>query len=431
VRALRDRLRESLLFLPTIMLLGSIGLGLALIELSKTGVTRHWPRPFFLPPDVANALLSTIAGAMITTAGVVFSILVVSLQLASGQFSPRVLRGFWRDRHAQVLVGLLLSTFAFSVIALTTVTESRTTNYPPYMVPITLLLTLASVAWIVVYFARVSRQQYVGRIMERVVAETRELTSELPYGPRVGMRVGDEVPPPDPARLGTPFVVRAPLDGWVQQISRRAVVAALPPGSVVRLETRIGEYLTRDTAFATIWPVPPVADQLRIARLVAGAAIVGTARTMQQDIDFGLDQLNDIALRALADEGTDLSTAIEAIFRLGSVLRPLLVADLPPQSVRDSHGRVLLTPHELDHAGYVRQAFDQVRRHAAPFPQAMHALVRTLRMLLAAISTMEGRDKARAELDRQLELAVAGSAQEGLLPEDLRQIEAAREQPVP
>jgi uncharacterized membrane protein len=427
VRALRNALQESLLFLPTVMLLGTVGLGVLIIELHNLDITTHWPRPFHLATDVATALLSTIAGAMITTAGVVFSILVVSLQLASGQFSPRVLRGFWRDRHVQVLVGLLMSTFAISVLALTSINR-KTGEYPPYMVSATLLLTLASVASIVIYLDRVSRQQYVGRIMERVVGETRGLIAELPYGKRVGMRVGEAVPPPDLESLGPPFVVRSPGDGWVQQISRRAVVAAAPVDSVIRLEARVGTYTSSDMPIATIWPIPPAADQPRIARLVAEAMIIGTSRTMQQDIDFGVDQLNDIALRGMADEGSDLSTATEAIFRLGSVLRPLLLVDLPPTSVRDAYGRVLLTPVDLDHAGYVRQALDQVRIHAASYPQVQHALVRTLRMLLDAISTMEDRDRARAELERQLDLAVVGSERmDRLLPEDRRRIKAARE----
>ncbi|HEY5987779.1 MAG TPA: DUF2254 family protein, partial [Streptosporangiaceae bacterium] len=107
-RALRERLRESLLFLPVLMLLASGGLALWLGQVDK----RHQARPlawtFTFAPDTASTLLATIAGATITTAGVVFSLLVVSLQLASGQFSPRVLRGFWRDQFGQVLVGLLL-----------------------------------------------------------------------------------------------------------------------------------------------------------------------------------------------------------------------------------------------------------------------------------------------------------------------------------
>src|SRR4029453_7535378 len=116
-RAWRDRARESLLFLPSMMLLGAIVLALILGEVDTTAAA-ELPAVFTFAPSTASTLLSTIAGATITTAGVVFSLLVVSLQLASAQFSPRVLRGFRRDRLAQGFVGVLLSTFAFCVIAL-------------------------------------------------------------------------------------------------------------------------------------------------------------------------------------------------------------------------------------------------------------------------------------------------------------------------
>jgi uncharacterized membrane protein len=92
---------------------------------------------------------------------------------------------------------------------------------------------------------------------------------ELSYGSRVGMRVGDPVPEPDLAELDLQLVVRAPASGWVQQISRRAVVNAVPPGSVVRLGTRVGAFLVRDTPMATIWPAPPGSEHAVIGRLVA------------------------------------------------------------------------------------------------------------------------------------------------------------------
>ena len=99
-RAITDRLRESLLFLPIVLLTGGV-----LLEVAARELDRHlrlgWLDVFAMGPDAAVTLLSTIAGATITTAGVVFSLLVVSLQLASGQFSPRVLRTFWRDRMGQ------------------------------------------------------------------------------------------------------------------------------------------------------------------------------------------------------------------------------------------------------------------------------------------------------------------------------------------
>src|SRR6266498_650658 len=420
LRALGDKLRESLLFLPSLMLLASGAVALLLAQIDETHQSRPLPWTFTFAPGAASTLLGTIAGATITTAGVVFSLLVISLQLASGQFSPRVLRGFWRDRFGQVLVGLLLSTFAFCVLALARL-DPQAERAPALTVMFGLLLALASVVSIVVYLDRISRQQYVGRIMARVAGETLHLVRELPYGPRVGMRVGDAVPAPDVAALGEPLIVRSPGDGWVQQISRRAVIAAAPAGSVVRLETRVGGYLIRGTPLAAIWPRPssPMAGAL-----IGAAIILGPARTMQQDIDFGLRQLNDIALRALSPAVNDPTTAIEVVLRIGSIMRPLVLAELPEQSVRDKAERILLTPFDLDHGEYVKHAFDQLRPYAAAHPHVLMAIVRTLRMLRGACVLANGREEIIAALDQQLELTVACCAPE-MHPEDRARVEGA------
>jgi uncharacterized membrane protein len=422
LRALRDRARESMLFLPTLMLLAAVALALVLAEIDEAYVAKPLPWTFTFAPSTASTLLGTIAGATITTAGVVFALLVVSLQLASGQFSPRVLRGFWRDRFGQVLVGLLLSTFVFCVLAMARL-DPNATHAPALTVTVALLLALASVLAIVVYLDRISRQQYVGRIIARVAGETLSLVGELPYGPRIGMRVGESIPIPDLTGRGEPLVVPAPEDGWVQQISRRAVAASVPPGSVARLETRVGAYLVRGTPLVTIWPSPP--DPERMARVIDDAAVLGPARTMQQDIDFGLRQLNDIALRALSPAINDPTTATEVVLRIGSVMRPLLLAELPAQAVRDPAGRVLLTPCDLDHDEYVAHAFDQLRQYAAPHSHVAMALLRTLRMLRHACRSAGDRATVVAALDRQIERTLAGCRTAGMLTEDLDRIEAA------
>jgi uncharacterized membrane protein len=418
-RALSNRLRESLLFLPAVLLIGAV-----LLEQVVAAIDRHAEAPllqrFQMPPDAAITLFATIAGATITTAGVVFSLLVVTLQLASGQFSPRVLRTFWRDRFGQVLVGLLLASFAFSVLALTGIDTSA--EYAPTLtVACMLLLTFASLITMVAFLNRISRGQYVGRIIERIGAETLSLIAELPYGPQIGMRVGDPVEPPDPATLGPSLVVIGHADGWVQQISRRAVVAAVPPGSVVRLETRVGGYLVRGEPLATVWPRPDAATTARVARLVAEAVIISYSRTMQQDIDFGLRQLNDIGLRALSAAVNDPTTAIEVVLRVASVLRPLLIADLPPQSVRDEQGRVLLTPWDLDHGEYVRHAFDQTRVYGGNHPQVMLAMVRAI-VMLRNVARDVGRTNAVEALHRELELAVQASARAGVADADMARL---------
>jgi uncharacterized membrane protein len=421
VRAIRDRLRESLLFVPAVMLLASVAVAVALAAIDDARRSRPLPWTFSFAPGTASTLLGIIAGATITTAGVVFSLLVVSLQLASGQFSPRVLRGFWRDQFGQVLVGLLLSTFAFCVLALARL-DPAAQQAPALTMMFALLLTLASVIFIVVYLDRISRQQYVGNIVARVAGETLHLIGELPYGPHVGMRVGEAVPAPAMDTMGEPLIVRSPGDGWVQQISRRAVIAAAPAHGIVRLETRVGGYLVRDTPVASIWPRP--ADPAAAAALIRAAVILGPARTMQQDIDFGLRQLNDIALRALSPAVNDPTTAIEVTLRIGSIMRPLILAELPAQSVRDTAGRVLLTPADLDHAEYIGHAFDQLRLYAAAHPQVLMAIARTQRMLRGACQLGGDREEVIAVLDRQLALTVACCSSE-MLPEDRARVQEA------
>jgi uncharacterized membrane protein len=427
LRAVTNRLRESLLFLPMALLLSAI-----VVEELAAAFDRRWRLAglgrFALPPDAAVTLLATIAGATITTAGVVFSLLVVTLQLASGQFSPRVLRTFWRDRFGQVLIGLLLATFTFCVLALTHIDTSAVTA-PPLTLFLSLLLTFASILAIVTYLNRITRQQYVGRIMERIAGETLLLVRDLPYGHRIGVRVGDPIDPPDVAGLGSGLAVRCDRDGWVQQISRRAMLAAIPSGAVIRLETRVGAFLVTGEPLATVWfpdgAQVTEAERGKVTALLREALILGYARTMQQDIDFGLRQLNDIALRALSPAVNDPTTAIEAVLRISSVMRPLVQADLPDQAVRDPNGRILLTPWDLDHREYVTHAFAQLRVYAAPHPQVATALVRALTMLRAAST----HPPASGELDRQLELTIAASAHAAVLPADADVVRAAASSP--
>jgi uncharacterized membrane protein len=266
--------------------------------------------------------------------------------------------------------------------------------------------------------------------MERIAGETLELVRELPYGPRVGVRVGEPVPPPDLAALGDPLVVRSPANGWVQQISRRAVIAAVPPGSVVRLETRVGAFLTAQTPIATIWPQPDEAVATRTAQTIVEAFVVGATRTMQQDIDFGLRQLNDIALRALSPAVNDPTTAIEVILWVGTVLRPLLVAELPAQSVRCRGDRHLLNAWDLDHTEYLAHAFEQVRLYGAPHPQVVKALARSLRMLRVACVTRGDREAVLESLEHELDAALAAAERAGATKADLAAIEAAGRPPV-
>jgi uncharacterized membrane protein len=420
-RSLANRIGESLLIVPALMVLGAIGLELTMVQVDSSLEPGSLPRFLRLSPEASIQLLSTIAGATITTVGVVFSLIVVSMQLASGQFSPRVLRTFFRDRLGKVVVGLLTAVFTYCVLALKALPENLGEDrsaVPHLTVDVAVLLTLVSVLALVLYLHRIARRQYVGGLIATITEETLRRVDELREAGRG--QVAREAP--DVTGLGTPLVVSARDNGWVQQVSVTGLLSSVPPGSVLRLETRVGAFLAKGIPLATIWPRPGQAQT--VARTIQAAVVVGDMRTTHQDVDFGLRQLTDIALRSLSPAVNDPTTAIEVVLRLASILRPLLLMELPPQVQVVENGSTLLRPWDLDHAEYVRHAFDQLRLYAAPHPQVVMALVRSQRMLWEALEDAD-RAEARRELERQLSLTLQGCERAGLLPEDLEMVREA------
>jgi uncharacterized membrane protein len=419
-RAFANRLRESLLFLPALMVVLAALLERWLVQLDRRITADQLPFLLRMSPEATISLLSTIAGATITTVGVVFSLIVVTLQLASGQFSPRTLRFYFRDTMGQLLVGLLASLFAYCVLCLRAVRPAvggQPLEVHDLTVNVAVLLTLVSVMVLVDFLHRLARRQYVGNVIGEITRETLARFPDL----FAGSATASSEEPPDVDRLGACLVVRSHLDGWIQQLSSGGLLAAVPPGSVARLETRVGAYLVRGAPLLTVWPPP--ASPRAVERAALLAVVVGPARTMQQDVDFGLRQLNDIALRALSPAVNDPTTGIEALLNIGSILRPLLLSDLPRRVRRDARGSVLLKPLDLGYSEYVRHAFTQLRHYGASDPFVSRALVRTLRMLMDAVEGA-GRTGGLDELRRQMSLTLEACERAGFPPDEVAAVNA-------
>lgn len=399
VRAGAYAFRESLFLLPAVIVVGGAALAEAVWAIDRS--TPPGNDSLLTPGMSTNAaiwLLSVVAGAMITTAGVVFSLTVVSLQLASSQFSPRVMRSFIRDRLSQCVVGLLVATFVYCVLVLRHLNGAPADPAPPLSMTVAVALTMGTVLLIIAHLNHLAHRLQVGQVVRSIAREGQAVTDTVLA--RGDAEEAVSAPSAAPATEHR-HVVRATRDGWVTQAGSAAILAAVPPGTVVRLDTRTGAYLHDGEALATVWPAParPAVTDRRLHAVVAVSGI----RTMQEDIDFAVRQLVDIGLRALSSAVNDPTTAVEVVLRLGSLLRRLLAADLPPATVRGPGGRVLLRPWELDHTEYVDHAFDQLRRLAPDQPQVAAALLRTLRMLIHHVQDT-GRPQHVDPLRRQLEL---------------------------
>jgi uncharacterized membrane protein len=415
VRAWLVRANQSLFLLPAAIIAGGAALAVA-VDLSSSGIPKSdVPSHLRIGSNAATTLLSTIAGATITTVGVVFSIVVLSVQLASGQFSPRIVRNFFADRRSQFTVGILAATFTYCVLVLFSVSGASSNNdaVPLFAVGIAVVLGITSILAIVAFLNHSARRLYVGNLTERVTRQTLELIE--------AMQSTDDADGSTVAAPTDATVVRARDSGWVQQVSWQALADAVPDGSCIRFEARAGAYVVAGTPLALVWP--STGDEHDLEAAVNNAVIVGSERTMQQDIDFGLRQLSDIALRALSPSINDPHTAIEVVFRHATILRRLLTTTLPPRVYRRADVTVH-RPHELAFEDYVEHGLADIRRFGAEHPSVALVLVRTCTMLVEAAED-EGRPELGAEPRRQLRLVLEGAEHSGWVDDDLVMLRAA------
>lgn len=411
------RFRESLFFLPMlVVVLGAVAAEIAaVVDGAFSG--RPAPLTVQMSSNAATWLLSTVAGATITTAGVVFSLTVVSLQLASSQFSPRVMRSFIRNRLSQLVIGLLVATFVFCVLTLRHISPDADAGAPQVSMTLAIALTLATVVLIIAYLNRLAFGLQVGEVVRSIADEA---THVLTHSTR---EIRAETPAPVPAQPRTPpLTVLASGDGWVTQAPSRHILAAMSPSSTVRLETRTGAYIHRGEVLMSMWPDPP--DRGRVTERLLATVEIADTRTMQQDVDFALRQLVDIALRALSPAVNDPTTATEVVLRLGSLLRDILISPQPPLAVAGADGRTLLRPWILSREEYVEHAFDQIRQAIGNQLHVATAVLRVLRMLTEHVRDSGCGDVVPALQTQEQMLMDAITGNSEVHPRDLARLRA-------
>ena len=418
-----DRLRTSYWFVPSLMLIAAVALSRAAVGLDTQLGERTLVLGWGYPGDSqgASAVLSTIAGSMITIAGVVFSITLVALSLASSQFGPRMLRNFIRDRVNQAALGAFLATFLYCLLVLRTVRHGPEDGFVPHLaVTLGVVLAVASIAMLIFYIHHVATHIQADTLIDAIYAELGSLMDRL-YPQAIGERA-DAGSPEVPLALGTPHgfdqpaaTVYAECDDYLQAVDGEALMAvAAAHDLVVRVERRPGDYALCGARLMSVWPAerlePEMAESLR------ACMVFGAQRTATQDIEFAIDQLVEIAARALSPGINDPFTAIACVDRLGSALARLAQRALPSTLRADQNGRPRIIAAPVSFTDAIDTAFNPIRQCAG------NSAAVTIRLLevLAEIEPLASRSEDRAALRRHA-LMLMRSAETGLAEHDDRE----------
>ena len=377
--------------LPTLLVVTGVVASLGLSEIDKAAGYDLVPQSVVGTATTAQQVLSLLAGAVLNLATVVLSLTLVAVQLAMGQFSPRIVRALQTDRRNQAAIGVFLGTFAYAMLAMRRI-DDQEDQVPGLTVLVAYLLGLACLVGLLVYIHQVSRSLRVGGIIDLVGDETRaQLERRFPPDPNA-QRAADGAPGVQ--------VVYARDSGAVVRIDREALVeAARAADACIELVPMMGDFVPAGAPLARVRGGTVPADAM------LGHVRLERERTHEHDPAFGIRKLVDIAERASADPFDDPTTTVQAIDRLHDCLRLLAHRLLPSGVHTDASDVTRLVVRELQWPGYVRLAFDEVRLVAAQNPQ-------TARRLRAALLDLVdiAPEERRPPLERQLQLLEAAVA---------------------
>lgn len=402
-RSLQDRIRSSLFVVPMVFVFGGVVLGE--LMLVADGRVDGIPMGLTATVDSARSVLSVVAGATLAFAGIAFSVSLLLISLASSQFSPRVVNGLFRDPFNTRVMGFVVGTFTYCLVVLRAVRgpfeEGGTVVIPSISILLAVVLGIASVLSIIAFIDHAAHAMDVSKILHRVTNDSIErIRAEWP-----------ETSAPDVAidsPLGDGFSILLDRQGWIQHIENSDLLEGLEQGSCMRVETSPGRYAIPGTPLATVWPEP--ADPELATERALQAIVVGETRTMRQDVSFGVRQLVDVALKALSPGINDPTTAQDAMFHLGAVLREILARSAPPRVIEGSEGRVLHLPEEPVQAELIDLAFDEVRIASAAQPTVSIYLLEVLHLLAASLDARDVESGARLRRQADLVLEVSERA---------------------
>ena len=393
--------------------LGCAGALLSWLE-EAAPVLSAWTPPVLFPsradPQVAQIILAGIAASIMTVVSIVFAILLMTLTLASMQFSPRIIVSFVQDRVTQWTLGIFLGTFLYCMAALPTARSLPHPFAPVLTVLGAMLLAIACVGWLLFFIHHISRAISVNHIVDKIAAETVAMMDEMMPWPHRPDRLQDT----GIVNLNWETAVDSDVSGYIRFIDRKRLVALAKAYRVkIQVLRRVGHFVPAGIPLLMVTKGDRLTDEASSG--LRGAFDFGPTRTLQQDVEFGVLQIVDIALKAISPAVNDPTTAISCVDQLSRILIRFASRQPPEPALYDPPGTLRAIIPWIGFERLLEAAFEQIRLYAKSDVAVSLRLLRALGDI--AVTTPDpGYRRMLAERGRQV---VAGCS-EKLGGEELR-----------
>jgi uncharacterized membrane protein len=393
IKLVWNKIRLSFWFVSAMMAIGAIILSVLTLSIDRLLLQSTEMKGWWLytgGPEGARTVLATIAGSMITVAGVIFSITIVVLSLASSQFGPRLIKNFVDKRINQMVMGTFIATFLFCILTLQKIRESEESFFVPNIsVTAGILLGMASLGVLIYFIHSISNSIRANNIIANVCEELdasierifpedygserslndltlKELTKEQGYVSEKYYRDIDSVASEKSGYL---------ISYSIQELLKVAVKEDV----LIRIDYRPGDFIVGNNPLLWVWPKKKLNDKL--GKKLNNLFVMDSERSSEQDIEYPLFLLVEIAVRALSPGINDPFTAITCIDWLGEGLSKLARKKIPGPFYFDEDGNMRVIVKPVTFSGAVDAAFNQIRQNAGTVPAVSIRLLEAIKAI--------------------------------------------------
>ena len=404
--------RSSYWFIPALMTVGAIVLSHVTIYVDTLLSEGHWFEllgvTFTNKPEGARALLSTVAGSMITVASLVFSITIVALTQAYSQFGPRLLYNFMRDTGNQIVLGTFIATFVYCLLVLRTVRGGEEGLFVPHLsTTIGVIMALMSISVLIYYIHHAATSLQASNVITGVslnLARTIDVSFPEPGNGKPDRRQWWITPEDMPENFDEESQrILAQTSGYIRKIDYETVYqVARNKDAIIKILNRPGQFIVEGSPIVLSWPANVLNKE---EENVLGAIALGRQRTSEQDVEFAVDQLVEIAIRALSPGINDPFTAIMCIDQLSARLCQIAERVLPSQYRYDERNQLRLITRAPTFEDILDSAFNQIRQYGR---DSVAVSIRLMEALIEISARIE-REENKAAIKHQADMIMRGS----------------------